>query len=64
MCEPKSVASRRVIALDPETVRLLRRQELVQRRLLGERWSETSPVFTPGNGAAVQPDSRGYEGSR
>ncbi|MEU6793120.1 tyrosine-type recombinase/integrase [Nonomuraea wenchangensis] len=55
LCEPKSAASRRTLALDPETVRLLRRHERAQRRLPGERWSPTSPIFTLGSGAAVQP---------
>ncbi|MEV4354214.1 site-specific integrase [Nonomuraea sp. NPDC049625] len=55
LCEPKSAASRRTLALDPETVRLLRRHERVQRRGPGERWSPTSPIFTAGSGAPVQP---------
>jgi hypothetical protein len=55
LCEPKSAASQRTLALDPETVRLLRRHERAQRRLPGERWSPTSPIFTLGSGAPVQP---------
>ncbi|MFI7124721.1 tyrosine-type recombinase/integrase [Nonomuraea sp. NPDC050153] len=43
------------MALDPETARLLRRHERAQRRLPGERWSPTSPIFTLGSGAPVQP---------
>ncbi|MFI7131372.1 tyrosine-type recombinase/integrase [Nonomuraea sp. NPDC050153] len=55
LCEPKSAASRRTLALDPETVRLLRRHERAQRRGPGERWSPTGPVFALGSGTAVQP---------
>jgi integrase len=55
LSEPKSEASRRTLALDPETTRLLRRHERAQRRLLREQWSPTGPVFTVAGGAAVQP---------
>ncbi|MFB4285586.1 site-specific integrase [Nonomuraea sp. MTCD27] len=54
-CEPKSAASRRTLALDPETVRLLRQHERAQRQLPGEWWSPTGPIFTLGSGAPVQP---------
>ncbi|WP_165969559.1 hypothetical protein [Nonomuraea terrae] len=53
LCEPKSEASRRTLALDPESVRLLCRQGRAQRRLSGERWSPTGPIFTLRSGAVV-----------
>jgi integrase len=55
-CPPKSAASRRVIALDGETVRLLRRHEQTQRRQLGDAWRETGPIFARLDGAPLRPD--------
>jgi integrase len=55
-CPPKSAASRRVIALDRETVRLLRVHEQVQRRHLGDAWRESGPIFARGDGSPIRPD--------
>ncbi|WP_379575445.1 site-specific integrase [Nonomuraea mangrovi] len=55
-CPPKTAASRRIVALDPKTVRLLRRHEQAQRQLLGEAWNESGPIFARGDGAPVRPD--------
>ncbi|KAB8188623.1 tyrosine-type recombinase/integrase [Nonomuraea phyllanthi] len=55
-CPPKSAASRRIIALDPETVRLLRRHEQTERRRLGDAWRETGPIFTRADGSPLRPD--------
>ncbi|MBE1557703.1 tyrosine-type recombinase/integrase [Nonomuraea africana] len=53
---PKTAASRRIIALDPETVRLLRRHEQVQRQLLGDAWNESGPIFARTDGSPMRPD--------
>ncbi|GAA4204469.1 hypothetical protein GCM10023074_42210 [Microbispora amethystogenes] len=53
---PKSAASRRVIALDSETVRLLRRYEQAQRRHLGDAWLESGPIFARPDGSPLRPD--------
>jgi integrase len=55
-CPPKSAASRRVIALDGETVRLLRRQEQAQRQQLGDAWLESGPIFAWVDGSPLRPD--------
>lgn len=60
---PKSAASRRTVALDPQTVRLLlrherdRRAEKIRR---GEAWDDTAHVFTRPDGAPVTPDYLTY----
>lgn len=55
-CQPKSEASVRNIALDPETLRILRRHERVQKRELGPSWSPVSPMFTGRGGRGVDPN--------
>ncbi|MET9344917.1 tyrosine-type recombinase/integrase [Nonomuraea sp. NPDC003804] len=55
-CPPKTAASRRIVALDPETVRLLRRHEQAQRQLLGDAWNESGPIFARTDGSPVRPD--------
>ncbi|MEV6041414.1 site-specific integrase [Nonomuraea sp. NPDC052116] len=56
VCPPKSAASQRIIALDTETVRLLRRHEQAERRRLGDAWRETGPIFTWVDGSPFRPD--------
>jgi integrase len=56
---PKTEASRRTIALDRHTVRLLRhhrRRQLVERAMSGERWQDSGYVFTTAGGAPLRPD--------
>ncbi|MGW4476948.1 site-specific integrase [Nonomuraea sp. NPDC004354] len=55
-CPPKTAASRRIIGLDPKTVRLLRRHEHAQRQLLGDAWNESGPIFARTDGSPVRPD--------
>ncbi|MBB2748376.1 tyrosine-type recombinase/integrase [Microbispora sp. NBRC 16548] len=60
---PKSAASRRTVALDSETVRLLRRHERDRRAEKihrGEAWDDTAHVFTRTDGAPVAPDYLTY----
>nr|WP_264372960.1 hypothetical protein [Nonomuraea phyllanthi] len=55
-CEPKSAANWRTLALDPETVRLLRRHERAQRRRLGSggrRPARSSPGQRDGRAAEL-----------
>jgi site-specific recombinase XerD/predicted RNA-binding Zn-ribbon protein involved in translation (DUF1610 family) len=57
--EPKTAKGRRVVALDPATVAVLKRQaarQLVEQASCDE-WSETGLVFTQANGAALDPES-------
>ncbi|MFI9848648.1 tyrosine recombinase XerC [Nonomuraea sp. NPDC051941] len=56
VCPPKSAASQRIIALDTETVRLLRRHEQTERQRLGDAWRETGPIFTRMDGSPLRPD--------
>jgi integrase len=56
---PKTAASRRTIALDKITVRLLRehrRRQLAEKAAAGEAWEDTGYVFTSPLGAALNPD--------
>jgi integrase len=56
---PKTAASRRTIALDRHTVRLLRahrRRQLVEQVRAGERWQDSGFMFTTPDGAALHPD--------
>jgi len=58
--EPKTVKGRRVIALDPGTVEVLKGQAARQLEEQGdwdEAWVETGIVFTQENGAALDPES-------
>lgn len=56
---PKTAASRRTIALDKTTMRLLRehrRHQAAERVDAGDRWVETSYVFTTPHGEPLNPD--------
>jgi integrase len=56
---PKTRASRRTIALDRETVRLLRahlHRQRAEAKVAGTVWSDTSFVFTAPDGTALHPD--------
>jgi integrase len=58
--EPKTVKGRRVIALDPGTVEVLKAQaarQLEEQNDWDEAWVETGLVFTVENGAALDPES-------
>ncbi|MEV4582258.1 tyrosine-type recombinase/integrase [Nonomuraea jabiensis] len=59
-CPPKSASSQRGIALDLDTLRLLRRHERVQRGELGTDWSPSASMFTRENGEAIDPDYLSY----
>jgi integrase len=59
---PKTAASRRTIALDATTVRVLRAHRELQRKeaekaaAAGEKWVESGYVFTDANGRPLNPD--------
>ncbi|MEV4111171.1 site-specific integrase [Nonomuraea sp. NPDC049695] len=56
---PKSAASCRVVALDAETVRVLRRHRERQKELsatAGTRWQDSGYVFTTADGEPLRPD--------
>jgi integrase len=56
---PKTRASRRTIALDRTTVRLLRahlHRQRAEAKAAGATWSDTGFVFTAADGAALHPD--------
>ena len=58
--EPKTAKGRRVIALDPETVEVLKRQaarQLDEQQEWDEAWIDSGLVFTTENGEAVDPES-------
>jgi len=58
--EPKTAKGRRVIALDPGTVEVLKAQaarQLEEQDDWDEGWVETGLVFTAENGAALDPES-------
>jgi len=58
--EPKTAKGRRQIALDPETVEVLKAQaarQLEEQNEWDEAWVETGLVFTAENGAALDPES-------
>jgi len=58
--EPKTVKGRRVIALDPGTVEVLKGQaahQLDEQLNQGVTWVETGLVFTQENGEALDPES-------
>jgi len=58
--EPKTAKGRRVIALDPGTVEVLKAQaarQLDEQNDWDEAWVETGLVFTVENGAALDPES-------
>jgi len=58
--EPKTIKGRRVIALDPGTVEVLKAQaarQLEEQKDWDEAWVETGLVFTLENGAALDPES-------
>jgi integrase len=56
---PKTASSRRVIALDRVTARMLRthlRQQRAERKLAGDAWQDSGYVFTTPDGAPLHPD--------
>jgi integrase len=58
--EPKTAKGRRVIALDPATVEVLKSQalrQLEEQREWGEAWTDTGLVFTKENGEALDPET-------
>jgi len=58
--EPKTIKGRRVIAIDPGTVEVLKGQasrQLDEQQEWDEAWVETGLVFTLENGAALDPES-------
>jgi len=58
--EPKTAKGRRVIALDPGTIEVLKAQaarQLDEQKDWDEAWIETGLVFTQENGAALDPES-------
>jgi len=58
--EPKTVKGRRVIALDPSTVEVLKAQaarQLEEQSAWDEGWVESGLVFTQENGEALDPES-------
>jgi integrase len=56
---PKTAASRRLVALDRHTVRLLRehrRRQRAEQRMAGEVWQDSGYVFTTEDGMPLHPD--------
>jgi integrase len=56
---PETASSRRVIALDRVTARLLRihlRQQRAEQKATGEAWQDSGYVFTTPEGAPLHPD--------
>jgi hypothetical protein len=56
---PKTAASRRLVALDRHTARLLRehrRRQRADQRTAGERWQDSGYVFTTEDGLPLHPD--------
>ncbi|MGW2540746.1 tyrosine-type recombinase/integrase [Kitasatospora sp. NPDC001574] len=63
LCEPKSRAGRRQIALDHDTVRSLRAQQHLQqadKAVAGDKWVENGWVFTDPRGYPLAPDHVGH----
>ncbi|MCH8109544.1 MAG: site-specific integrase [Chloroflexi bacterium] len=57
--QPKTFLSRRLIAVSPRAVALLRsihRNQLEQRLAVGPLWQDTGYVFTQANGSRIDPD--------
>jgi integrase len=57
--EPKTRRGRRLIALDAETVAVLREQaarQLAEQQALGDAWVDSGRVFTVENGAQLHPE--------
>jgi integrase len=57
--EPKTKRGRRLIALDAETVAVLREQaarQLAEQQALGDGWIDSGRVFTQENGAELHPE--------
>jgi hypothetical protein len=58
---PETIASRRTIALDRTTVRLLRdhlHRQRAEAKAAGQTWCETGFVVTTPDGAPLHPDSQ------
>jgi integrase len=57
--EPKTARGRRSIALDPETVEVLKAQaarQLAEQDEWGDGWTDTGLAFTKENGGALHPE--------
>jgi integrase len=57
--EPKTKRGRRLIALDAETVAVLREQatrQLAEQQALGDEWIDSGRVFTAEDGAQLHPE--------
>jgi integrase len=57
--EPKTKRGRRLIALDAETVAVLRQQaarQLAEQQALGDEWVDSGRVFTAESGAQLHPE--------
>ncbi len=60
LAEPKTARSRRVVALDPGTVAVLkahRKAQLVERMKAGPAWEQTDLVFASGTGGILHPQT-------
>jgi len=58
--EPKTIKGRRVIAIDPGTIEVLKAQaarQLDEQKEWDDAWVETGLVFTQENGAALDPET-------
>jgi len=58
--EPKTIKGRRVIAIDPGTIEVLKGQaarQLDEQKEWDDAWVETGLVFTQENGAALDPET-------
>jgi integrase len=57
--EPKTKRGRRLIALDAETIAVLRQQaasQLAEQQRLGDEWIDSKRVFTAQSGAQLHPE--------
>ena len=60
VCEPKTARGRRAVALDPETVEVLKEQaarQLVE-QATAKSWTDTGLIFTREDGQALHPECR------
>lgn len=58
--EPKTARGRRMVALDPQTVKALkahRQAQLLERALMGDDYSDEDLVFARGDGTPLHPDT-------
>ena len=59
VCEPKTARGRRVVALDPGTVEVLKAQAARQsvEQATAKRWTDTNLIFTSEDGDALHPEA-------